>query len=127
MGNSVQKNYSISPNIKDLQKKIEQLIKENEKLKKKIYNLESIQNNENIILKNNNLDIIDEQLKLSIKKLVDDLLSNENINLDILPDYVERKIYENVFTVAIGLLKETLEKTKITILNQDITFNLHPS
>ena len=35
MGNSVQKNYSISPNIKDLQKKIEQLIKENEKLKKK--------------------------------------------------------------------------------------------
>ena len=127
MGNSMQKNYCISPNMKDLQEKIEQLIKENEKLKKNIQNLESKKANETIILKNNNLNIIDEQLQISIKKLVDDLLSNENINLDILPDYVERKIYENVFTVAIGLLKETLEKTKITILNQDITFNLHPS
>ena len=54
-------------------------------------------------------------------------MKNDNVDFDLIPDFVEKKIYENVLTLAISLLKETLEKTKITILNQDITFNLQAS
>jgi hypothetical protein len=126
MGNFITKTCYDKPNIHSLQMTIESLVKENEKLKKKIESLESVNYNTDLIIKNNNLDVIEDELKVSIKNLVNELMKNENINFALIPDYVEKKIYENVLTLGISLLKETLEKTKITILNQDITFNLQP-
>jgi hypothetical protein len=124
MGNFITRFCYDQPNINSLQMTIENLIKENNELKKKIRNLETVNNDKNLIIKNNNLDVMEEELKDSVKNLVNELMKNDNINFDFIPDFVEKKIYENVFTLAITLLKETLEKTKITILNQDITFNL---
>ena len=127
MGNFITSYCSDQSNINSLQLTIEDLIKENERLKKKIKSLEIKNNDKNLIIKNNNLDVIEDQLKVSVESLVNELMKNDNINSDLIPDFVEKKIYENVLTLAISLLKETLEKTKITILNQDITFNLEPS
>ena len=79
--------------------------------------METKMSDKNIIVKNNNLDVIEDQLKVSVESLVNELMKNDNINSDLIPDFVEKKIYENVLTLAISLLKETLEKTKITILN----------
>ena len=116
MGNRVSNLCDDYSSENNLQIKIKYLIEENNKLK-----------NELNIIKNNKLDIIEDELKVSVKSLVNELMKNDNINLDLIPDFVEKKIYENVLTLAISLLKETLEKTKITILNQDITFNIEPS
>ena len=127
MGNFITRSCYDLPNINSLQITIEGLVKENEELKKKIQSLEIENSDKNIIVKNNNLDVIEDQLKVSVESLVNELMKNDNINSDLIPDFVEKKIYENVLTLAISLLKETLEKTKITILNQDITFNLEPS
>lgn len=114
MGNLTSKiNYDFNDNTDIV---IEELIAENKKLR-----------NELQVIKNNKLDAIEDELKVSVKSLVNELMKNDNINYDLIPDFVEKKIYENVLTLAISLLKETLEKTKITILNQDITFNLQPS
>ena len=127
MGNFITRSCYDLPNINSLQITIEGLVKENEELKKKIQSLEIENSDKNIIVKNNNLDVIEDQLKVSVESLVNELMKNDNINSDLIPDFVEKKIYENVLTLVISLLKETLEKTKITILNQDITFNLEPS
>ena len=114
MGNLTSKiNYDFNDNTDIL---IEELIAENKKLKNELH-----------VIKNNKLDAIEDELKVSVKRLVNELMKNDNINSDLIPDFVEKKIYENVLTLAISLLKETLEKTKITILNQDITFNLQSS
>ena len=127
MGNFITRSCYDQANINSLQITIEGLVKENEELKKKIQSLEIETSDKNIIVKNNNLDVIEDQLKVSVESLVSELMKNDNINSDLIPDFVEKKIYENVLTLAISLLKETLEKTRITILNQDITFNLEPS
>tara|TARA_E500000178_G_scaffold348378_1_gene403365 strand:+ start:84 stop:470 length:387 start_codon:yes stop_codon:yes gene_type:complete len=127
MGNFLTRSCYDQPNRNSLQITIEGLVKENEELKKKLESLEIENSDKNIIVKNNNLDVIEDQLKVSVESLVNELMKNDNINSDLIPDFVEKKIYENVLTLAISLLKETLEKTKITILNQDITFNFEPS
>ena len=63
-------------------------------------------------------------MKESIKLIVDDILKNNNINSTLIPDFIERKIYTNIFNILINLLKELLESSKISILNQKITFML---
>ena len=50
------------------------------------------------------------------------MLENENINSSIIPDYVERKIYTNVFTILISIMKEIIDDTSINFLNQNIKF-----
>tara|TARA_B100000941_G_C28311756_1_gene451905 strand:+ start:234 stop:623 length:390 start_codon:yes stop_codon:yes gene_type:complete len=67
---------------------------------------------------------IENKLNDSVKKLVDDILKNDSINSSLIPDYIERKIYENIFKVFIGLIKEILENTNFNLLNQNIKFTV---
>ena len=53
------------------------------------------------------------------------MMQNNNINNSLIPDYLERQIYENIFTSIISIVKEILETTKVSILNQEITLNLN--
>lgn len=68
----------------------------------------------------------EQRLESSIKKLVDDILENDSVNSSIIPDYIEKKIYNNIFTILIGLLKELLETTVIKIFNQNISLKINP-
>lgn len=74
--------------------------------------------------RNDNLNKLEDNMKESIKLIVDDILKNNNINSALIPDFIERKIYTNIFNILINLLKELLESSKISILNQKITFML---
>lgn len=78
------------------------------------------------LVKKKSADVFERKMKESIKNLVDEMLENDKINNSYIPDFIERKLYENVFTVIIGLLKETLENTSIKLLNQNITLNIEP-
>tara|TARA_Y100000389_G_C17345338_1_gene455547 strand:- start:610 stop:990 length:381 start_codon:yes stop_codon:yes gene_type:complete len=69
---------------------------------------------------------IEKRLQESVSKMVDTMLENDNINSSLIPDYIEKKIYTNVFKLLIGLLKETLESTSINLLNQSITLKMLP-
>ena len=48
------------------------------------------------------------------------------INNICIPDFIERKLYENIFTLLIGVLKDTLENANIKFLNQNIGFKITP-
>ena len=66
----------------------------------------------------------EQKMQESVKKLVDDMLENDSINSTMIPDYIERKIYTNVFTILIGIMKEIIDDTSINILNQNIKLRM---
>jgi predicted nuclease with TOPRIM domain len=68
----------------------------------------------------------EDRFKESVEKLVNDMLENDNINSSLIPDYIERKIYMNVFKMLISIMKETIDSTSINLLNHNITFNMTP-
>jgi len=70
---------------------------------------------------------IEKDLKESVMKIVDNMLENDGINSSLLPDYIERKLYTNILIMIISLLKETLETTNVTLLNQKISLKVEPN
>ena len=102
---------------------------ENILLNKTINKLEKeiklLQNNSTIT--SGSMEALESKLHVSVEKLVDKMLANDNVNSSIIPDYLEKKIYTNVFTIFIGILKEIMEDTNINILNQKITFKMIPN
>ena len=115
--------------------KIEKLeLKKNiDLLEKKIKLLEK-QGNINNISSEEKCDVCREEeiqqekdLKESVMKIVDNMLENDGINSSLLPDYIERKLYTNILIMIISLLKETLETTNVTLLNQKISLKVEPN
>jgi hypothetical protein len=110
------------------------LSQENEDLKiqnaKLIEYIEDLKHKQNIInfasIEQESSNNFERKMEESVKKLVDNMLENNSINSSLIPDYIERKIYENVFTIFIGLLKEVLENTNINLLNQNISLKINP-
>ena len=102
--------------INNLEKKIEDLSRENNKLKESIRN----ENKDKIKLENfyNNLD-------KSIDDYVDRMLEDEEINSSI-PDYIEKKMYKKVFKSGIKIFKNITDNTKISFMNHNIKIEIEP-
>ena len=67
--------------------------------------------------------------KLSEKKInefVKEILKNKNINIKYFPDFVEEKIYRNVFTILVNLLDHLIDTTSIQLLGHEINFDFAP-
>lgn len=62
--------------------------------------------------------------KESLEKYIDSLLADKNTNIKFLPDFVERKIYSNVFSILLRLMDDTLENTSISFLGHRIVFDV---
>lgn len=62
----------------------------------------------------------------AIRKLVNDMLNDKNINNTLIPDLIEEKIYQNVIKVVMSQIKLTLESTKIEFMNHEILFTVKP-
>lgn len=60
----------------------------------------------------------------SIEEFVNQLLKDEDINIGLLPDCIEKKIYLNVFTLLVNLLDKLLSTSEIRLLNHKITFDI---
>lgn len=110
--------------LMDIPSENNRLKKEILKLNKKIIALEKMKNNSGI--DSESMDAFEKNMKKSVNIMVDDMLKNDSINSRMIPDYIEKKIYTNIFTVIIGLLKEVLEDTSINLLNQSITLKMTP-
>jgi len=62
-----------------------------------------------------------------IDKFVDDfLLKNKDINIDYLPDYVEKQIYKNMFIYLMNMTTELIENSKIVFLGHEISITIKP-
>lgn len=113
-------NSKISENLDNskflaLKLQLQQLHEENSKLSNHIKQLED-KNKENPNPKN----VKSLLSRDDIRKYIDKLLENENANVGFLPDFVEKKIYENVFIFLLGLLENTLEQSSIEVLGHKI-------
>jgi len=61
-----------------------------------------------------------------IDELVTHMLQNADINISVLPDYMERRIYANIVRILIGNVTELLRHVKIEVLNHVITMRIDP-
>ena len=111
MGNFLTRSCYDQPNINSLQITIEGLVKENEELKKKLESLEIENSDKNIIVKNNNLDVIEDQLKSLIKPL-------RQAKIETIKYYRDKepKSYSVVF--GTDLIKDYIKDIK-TLLDKD--------
>lgn len=62
--------------------------------------------------------------RTDIISYVDEMLTNEDANIRYLPDFVEKKIYENVFVLLLGLLQANINKTNVKLLGHNLKFKL---
>jgi GTPase involved in cell partitioning and DNA repair len=61
-----------------------------------------------------------------IDEFVEEILKNKDINIGYFPDYVEKRIYKNVFTILINLLDNIVETTSVQLLGHEIKFDFSP-
>ena len=101
-------NKKLANRIQELSLEKERLEGENKELKKKIDIRE-------------HLNEIDDE---KIKKLVKKILDNKDINIGLLPDSIESKLYENIIRLLLSLIKETLDTTKIEFLGHCLQLQL---
>lgn len=73
--------------------------------------------------KKEELDQFYKNLDSSIDKYVSEMLKDEEIN-SVIPDYIEKKIYKNVFTLILKLMRNVTDSTKINFLDQELSLTL---
>jgi len=114
-------------------KEIIDLLCEVKELKKQILSLQEINTSlENKLLQNSitkNISIKKEKPRLAklseekINHFVKEILKDKNINIKYFPDFVEEKIYQNVFTILVNLLDHLVDTTSIKLLGHEINFD----
>jgi len=101
------------------------LILELENSKKQIEDMKKIINNIDLSSNTIKKDNIKELSKIKIEEFVEKLISDEQLNINWLPDYVERQIYFNVFNIIMRLLTDILEDTSLELIGHKIKFNIN--
>ena len=131
MGNIFNKN-SESEEILKLKREIEQLKTVNSNLKNVIDNDSNNITNlrkevEDKLKKENdeNMEKLCNDLNQSIDNYVNEMLQDEEINSAI-PDFIEKKIYKNVFKLIIKVMKSFTQSTKMSFLGQEISIKIDP-
>ena len=66
-----------------------------------------------------------DDLNQSIDNYVNEMLQDEEINSAI-PDFIEKKIYKNVFKLIIKVMKSFTQSTKMSFLGQEISIKIDP-
>jgi len=64
--------------------------------------------------------------KAYIDSEIDKILANNDVNVSIIPDYYEKKIYRNIFNMLFGLLESITQTSEIKFLHHKITFSIQP-
>jgi len=62
--------------------------------------------------------------KEAIEQFVQQLLKDEDINIGLLPDCIEQKIYTNVIKLIVSILDKLLASCQVSLLNHKITFDI---
>jgi hypothetical protein len=118
-----QENMLLKSQIEDLKIKNENLIKILEKDQNNIAILKKELQEKAEEDQKKKMEKFYQNLNVSIDNYVDEMLQDEEIN-SIMPDYIEKKIYKNVFSLVLKLMKNFTESASISFLDQEITFNL---
>ena len=64
--------------------------------------------------------------KQILEHYVEDLLQNPDTNINYFPDFVERRLYRNIFKMFLGLIDKVTTSTSINFLGHSIHLSLYP-
>lgn len=117
--------------IHDLKKQIDVLIHINAELEQKIYNLThpvmsedgTRSTSDSPTLQTGDIAHVS---RMSIEKIVIEMLKNEDLNIKYFPDWVEKKIYTNVFTMMMNLVNEILKTTQLQCIGHEVSVSMNP-
>lgn len=71
---------------------------------------------------NNNISISNEQ----ILSWVEDELKDPESNITMMPDYMEKKLKMQIFTILLRMLEKVLSTTKVSFINHELYFKIQP-
>lgn len=110
----------------DAKLKIVELEKQVESLKQ-IVNAKSIPTPETISrsIYNNEANATLEEK--NIDDLVDKIISNPKYNISYLPDFVEKQLYKNMFSMMFHLIDHMCESTEIGLLGNTLKLSISPN
>ena len=109
---------------------IAEIVNENEELRKQVKYLKDVLNDkkkEKPRLKKVGMKLETPISKEAIEKYVEKILENKDMNISYLPDFVEKKIYENVFSITLNLLDDIIIPSSDVILPLFFPITLLPS
>jgi hypothetical protein len=58
--------------------------------------------------------------RVRVEKFVDELLSDPDVNIALVPDSIEKPLYVNAVLIMLHLLQHTLEKSQVVLLDHVI-------
>ena len=61
-----------------------------------------------------------------ISSIVESMLEDPDTNIPWLPDFVERKLYMNIFTIAMNMLERIIEDIKLHFMGHQIQMVVDP-
>jgi len=93
--------------IKDLKNKIKFINEQNEKLESQL-----LQEFDNPV---DNFEIQSVISRTKISKFVDELLRTDTLNLDKIPDWIEKPIYKNVIVIVMHIIDKMAKETSIDL------------
>lgn len=70
---------------------------------------------------------LSELSETKVDEFVEKILDDSDINIGYFPDYIERKIYKNVFKILVNLLDELVDTTSIGLLGHQIKLDMTPN
>ena len=59
-----------------------------------------------------------------IEEFVDGMIQNKSINFTMIPDYIEKKLYVNVFSIVLNILDMLLDSVNVEIMGHKITIDI---
>jgi len=62
--------------------------------------------------------------KTAIEPLIDEMLLNEDVNIDFIPDVIEKAIYQNVFTLMLSIMDEVMDTMAIEVMGHRLKMEL---
>lgn len=57
---------------------------------------------------------------VDVEQYIDELLQDESINIQYLPDIIERQLYRNVLGLTVNLLRKISQDTSLNVLGHSI-------
>ena len=138
MGNKIEKNEPLLENAEILQK-LDEIHKDNNtiELKQSIYELKKQIKALNKLVKSkdekieeltnalkepstNKIKMNHNVSKKKIEEIVDKMLEDPNMNIKYLPDFAERQIYINVFTLFLGIVDNLSDNINVDVMGHKI-------
>jgi hypothetical protein len=122
--------YRRNRNLQIQDSKVDELNKQIEMLKE-INRQQKEENHKLIEQLKKSVENKEQDIKLSIsmdeiEKIADEMIANREVNINYLPDFVEKQLYLNIFRLAINIVGKTLSTSKIELLGHDVNLSFVP-